>query len=188
MIVSMKILAFSASLRKDSRNTKLVRIAATVARKAGAEVDSIDLNGFLFPPYDHDLEISGQWPDNLEPLRAQLASHEALMIASPEYNYSMPGHFKNTFDWISRLRPVPWKGKIVLLMSASPGLAGGNRGLWALRVPFEACGAVVHPDMFSLGLADQAFHESGELKDAKSSERLGKTVTDFVGFATKLTR
>jgi hypothetical protein len=65
-------------------------------------------------------------------------------------------------------------------MSASPSLVGGNRGLWALRVPLEATGACLHPDMFSLPTAHQAFDESGALKDAKSAGRLEKTVGAFL--------
>ena len=111
----MRILAFAASLRKDSLNKKLINLAAHAAKSEETEVTMIDLNGFTLPPYDNDLEISGQFPGNAKLLGVQITTHDALMIASPEYNNSMAGHFKNTFDWISCLRPIPWKGKPVLL-------------------------------------------------------------------------
>jgi chromate reductase len=153
----MKILAVSASLRKESLNRKLVLLAAEIAA-------------------------------NLEPLRIQIAGHDALIISSPEYNFSMPGHFKNTFDWLSRAKPQPWKGKIVQLLSASPSLVGGNRGLWSLRIPFEGVGAVVHPDMFSLAAAHEAFDSRGKLTDSKAYERLTAAIDTFVTFAQALTR
>jgi chromate reductase, NAD(P)H dehydrogenase (quinone) len=182
----MKILAFTTSLRKDSLNNKLLRLAIDVAKAEGHEVMSISLEGFLLPSYDEDMETSGQTPKAAEELKTQIVNHEALMIASPEYNHSMPGHFKNTFDWISRYRPVPWRRKKVLLMSASPSLVGGYRGLSALRVPFEACGAFVFPEMFTLSSADEAFQSDGEFQDMKLQENLQSNVRNFLRFATQL--
>jgi NAD(P)H-dependent FMN reductase len=66
-------------------------------------------------------------------LRRRLGQADAFVISSPEYNFSMPGALKNVIDWVSRYGPQPFKGKHCLLMSASPSMAGGNRGLWALR-------------------------------------------------------
>ena len=68
----------------------------------------------------------------------------------------MPGTIKNLIDWASRFRPQPFDGRHGLLLSASPSLAGGNRGLWALRVPLEHLGARIFPDMFSLAMAHKA--------------------------------
>ena len=87
------------------------------------------------------------------------------MIASPEYNASMPGVLKNAIDWVSRFRPQPFNELHGLLMSASPSMVGGNRGLWALRVPFEHLGARIYPDMFSLAQAHKAFDGDGRLAD-----------------------
>ena len=81
------------------------------------------------------------------------------MIASPEYNASMPGVLKNAIDWTSRHRPQPFHARHALLLSASPSMLGGNRSLWALRVPLEHLGTRVYPDMFSLAQAHTAFDE-----------------------------
>ena len=108
------------------------------------------------------------------------------IIASPEYNFSYPGHFKNTFDWLSRYTPMPWRGRNLLLMSASISLVGGNRGLWHLRVPFEATGTVIYPDMFSLASAQNAFDEAGQLKDSAMADRFNNTIRQFLGFIKKL--
>ena len=77
----------------------------------------------------------------------------ALLLASPEYNFSMPGNLKNTIDWLSRIRPYVVRDRWALLLSASNGRVGGNRGLWHLRVPLESIGMMIFPDMFSLALA-----------------------------------
>jgi NAD(P)H-dependent FMN reductase len=83
----------------------------------------------------------------------------AFVISSPEYNASMPGGLKNSLDWVSRFSPQPFNEKHCPLLSASPSMVGGNRGLWALRMPLEHLGVRVYPDMFSLAQAHQAFGE-----------------------------
>ena len=80
---------------------------------------------------------------------------------------------------VSRARPQPFNGKQGLLLSASPSQAGGNRGLWALRVPLEHLGARIYPDMFSLAQAHQAFDSSGRLANAALQGRLEETITCF---------
>ena len=89
-----------------------------------------------------------------------------FQVASPEYNMSMPALVKNAIDWLSRTKPMPLRGKNALLLSASQGLVGGNRGLWALRVPLEVLGVHVYPDMFSLATAQNAFSEGGGINSA----------------------
>lgn len=84
------------------------------------------------------------------------------------------------------MNPIAWRGKPGLLLSASPSLVGGNRALWALRVPLEATGAFLHPDMFSLATADKAFDEYGGLVDAKLAARLDRTVAGFATTARAL--
>jgi NAD(P)H-dependent FMN reductase len=92
----------------------------------------------------------------------------------------MPGYLKNTIDWVSRFRPQPFNGKQGLLLSASPAMSGGNRGLWALRVPFEHLGARIYPDMFSLAQAHEGFNANGTLKDQMLAKRFDSTVTCFM--------
>ena len=102
------------------------------------------------------------------------------MIVSPEYNASMPGVLKNAIDWASRFRPQPFNGRQALLMSASPSMVGGNRGLWALRVPLEHLGARVYPDMFSLSQAHQAIGADGRITDATLQSRFESTIECFL--------
>lgn len=183
----MRILAFAASLRSGSSNRKLIRLAAEIARSEGAEVDLADFREFDMPLYDGDLESRSGLPDGARELARRVDAAEALMISIPEYNYSIPGTLKNAFDWVSRARPMPWRGRSVYLMSASPSPVGGIRGLWHARIPFEGCGALVFPDMFALPHAHLAFDEHGKLRDPKLAERLEKEVTGFVRLAEAVT-
>lgn len=111
-----------------------------------------------------------------------LISAAAIIIATPEYNGGIPGVLKNALDWASRAKPNPIDSKHILLLGASPGALGSVRGLWHTRVPFEALGAFVYPQMFGLAKAHEAFDEKGFLKDSKNQEQLTKLVQNFIKF------
>ena len=119
-------------------------------------------------------------PEGAAELQRRLLASDGFVIASPEYNGSMPGALKNLVDWVSRFRPQPWHGRHGLVMSASPSMVGGNRGAWALRVPLEHLGSRVYPDMFSLARAHEAFDSDGNLSDARLQERLASTLAGFI--------
>ena len=120
------------------------------------------------------------FPSGAEALREAIQQSDAFVISSPEYNFSIPGALKNSIDWVSRFSPQPLNEKHGLLMSASPSMAGGNRGLWALRVPFEHLGARLYPDMFSLARAHEAFDAEGRLSNAQLQERFENNVVNFM--------
>ncbi len=183
----MRALAFAASLRRASLNRKLITVAAEMARSAGAQVDLAEFREFEMPMYDGDLDASAGQPPGAAELRRRIEQAEAVIIAAPEYNYSIAGPLKNAIDWVSRARPMPWRGKSVLLVSASPSPAGGVRGLWQTRIPLEGCGALVFPDMFALSHADQAFDEHGRLRDTALEERLRRDVVGFLRLAEAVT-
>lgn len=179
----MRILAFAASLRAGSLNRRLIVRAGELARAAGADVDLAEMREFDMPLYDEDLDKHAGLPPGALELKKRLELADAVMLASPEYNYSIPGVLKNAIDWVSRARPMPWRGKSVYLLSASPSPMGGIRGLWQTRIPLEGCGALVFPDMFALAGADRALDERGRLRDAALAERLEREVTGFVRLA-----
>jgi NAD(P)H-dependent FMN reductase len=135
------------------------------------------------PLYHGDLDGNGGLPPGALALKDRVIAADAIIIATPEYNYSIAGPLKNAFDWVSRARPMPWRGKSVYLMSASPSPMGGIRGLWQTRIPFEGCGSLVFPDMFALSHAHEAFDENGKLRDANTFERLDKELSGFVRLA-----
>lgn len=135
---------------------------------------------FDMPPYDQDVHDDEGFPAGADAMRQALEANDAFVIASPEYNASMPGTVKNTIDWLSRFRPQPFNERQCMLLSASPSMAGGNRGLWSLRVPLEHLGSRVYPDMFSLAQAHQAFDEDGNLVSRELHARLDQTVVAFM--------
>jgi chromate reductase len=94
----------------------------------------------------------------------------------------MPGTIKNLIDWTSRFRPQPFDTRHGLLISASPSLAGGNRGLWALRMPLEHLGTRIFPDMFSLSMAHKAF-AGDEIADPALRTRFERNLQAFLSLA-----
>jgi NAD(P)H-dependent FMN reductase len=178
---TLKVLVFAASLRADSLNRKLAALAARIAGQHGAVVDLASIRDFDVPSYDGDVEAAGI-PAGAQELRRRLTGNDAFIIASPEYNGSMPGLLKNLIDWTSRFRPQPFDGRHGLLLSASPSLAGGNRGLWALRMPLEHLGTRVFPDMFSLAMAHKALAD-GDIADQALRGRFEKNLQAFLSLA-----
>jgi len=178
----LKLLVFGAALRADSLNKKLAALAARVAEKRGAVVDLASFREFDVPTYDGDAETASGIQAGAQELKLRLLANDAFVIACPEYNASMPGTIKNVIDWTSRFRPQPFDGLHGLLMSASPSMAGGNRGLWALRVPLEHLGARIFPDMFSLAMANKAF-AGDDLGDPGLRARFEKNVEAFLSLA-----
>src|SRR5215211_4791388 len=177
----LHVLIFGAALRQGSLNDRLAGLAQRVVEGRGATVDRGSMAEFDCPSYDGDVDSEGVIPEPAREFCRRLKAADAFMIASPEYNASMPGVLKNLIDWTSRMRPQPFNGKQGFLLSASPSMAGGNRGLWALRVPLEHLGSRVYPDMFSLAQAHEAFGENGRLENDLLQRRFDETVCFFRG-------
>jgi len=186
--LTVRLLAFAASLRRDSINRKLLGPAVELARAAGAQVDVAHYSEFEMPIFNADLQQASGFPAGAEALARRVRETDGMLIVSPEYNYSLPGTLKNAIDWVSRMRPMPLRGKSALLISASDSAAGGIRGLWQLRIPLEGLGVVVYPDMFWLPHALSAFDGSGALTDPKLAERLGGVVRGYLEMAGKLSK
>jgi len=176
----VRFLAFSGSLRAQSLNTRLAHLTAKVIREHGGTVDAATMADFDGPSYNQEAEAKGGLPPGPAEFCRRLEANDAFVIAAPEYNASMSGVLKNAIDWASRHRPQPFNGRHALLLSASPSMVGGNRGAWALRVPFEHLGARVYPDMFSLAQAHDAFDAEGQLANADIRVRLERTITGFM--------
>jgi chromate reductase, NAD(P)H dehydrogenase (quinone) len=179
-VTPLRVLVLSASLRAASLNTRLAKLAAEVIVSNGASVDFVSMKEFEAPSFDSDAEHAEGLPAGAERFRQRLESTDAFVISSPEYNASMPGVLKNAVDWVSRFSPQPFNERQGLLMSASPSMSGGNRGLWSLRIPFEHLGARMYPDMFSLSQAHQAFTEEGRLVDVELQRRFDATIKGFM--------
>lgn len=175
----LRFLVLSASLRSGSYNTRLARLAADVLEGRGATIDRAAMSDFDGPSFNEDAQRERGFPAGAESFRERLLANDAFVIASPEYNFSMPGLLKNAIDWVSRYRPQPFNEKQAMLMSASPSMVGGNRGLWSLRIPLEHLGARVYPDMFSLAKAHEAFDAAGRLADERLQVRFEDTLAKF---------
>lgn len=176
----ISFLVFSASLRAASINSRLARLAADVIEAHGGTVDFGFMNEFDVPSYDQDVQDSEGFPSGAQALYDRLIKTDAFVIASPEYNASFPGALKNLIDWVSRYRPQPFNARQGMLMSASPSMSGGNRGLWSLRVPLEHLGARIYPDMFSLAQAQQAFDGQGRIANEQLRARFEATIVAFM--------
>lgn len=179
----LRILVVPASSRAESLNIKLASLAADVITKRGAIANLKSISEFDCPSYNGDVEKKSGIPEGAMRFKNSILDNDAFIIASPEYNGSMPGHLKNIIDWVSRFRPQPFNERHALLMSASPSMAGGNRGLWTLRIPLEHLGTRVYPDMFSLASAHQAFTPENQLSNEVLAKRFEANLDAFMSLA-----
>lgn len=182
--MTVKLLSIAASTRTGSHNARLVTLAARAAEGAGATVTTLDYAGCDAPIYHGDHK--GPLPKGAVILSEAIAAHDGLLLASPEYNWSIPGGLKNLIDWLSVDRSAPLKGRTALLMCASPSTRGGISGLQHLQVPLEVLGMWVYPQLIGIGDAANQITDSGIAK-AKDQNHLVECVNDFVR-ATKALR
>ncbi len=186
-----KILAFAGSTRIDSFNKKLVKIAALGAREEGADVTIIDLRDFQMPTYDEDLERQEGLPTSARKLKDLMLAHQGLLVSSPEYNSSISGVLKNTIDWTSRQSDgkIPldcFKDKVAGLMSASPGVLGGLRGLVHVRAILENIGVLVIPNQVAISKAHEAFNLDDTMKDTKQEQQIKNIGANLTQMLLKL--
>ncbi len=198
--LSDSILIFAGSTRVQSFNRKLAKEAARLVREAGARPTYIELQELNIPLYNADLETRGT-PRDVIRLKEFMYSHAGWIIASPEYNGSYTALLKNTLDWASSPAKVgpecsedtaenwksglkPFAGKVVGLMSASPGALGGLRSLDHLAPLLRNLQCWLTPQQFALNKASDAFDAQGQIKDPNTVQRV-KTVVDQVIFGAQ---
>ncbi len=183
----MRVFVMAASLRRRSYNKTLAAIAAEAARAAGADVELADFGSFAMPLYDGDVEASGDIPEGARALSSKIKMADAIILATPEYNNSVPGPLKNAIDWLSREKPYPTVGKPILLIAASSGRGAGLQGMSATRIPLSYVGAHVYPTTFGVGSAATAFSEDRRtLKDSDLQNRLQALVAEFLRTAARI--
>jgi chromate reductase, NAD(P)H dehydrogenase (quinone) len=185
-----KLLVFAGSTRLNSFNRRLAHVAATLARASGAEVTHIELADFDIPMYNADLEARGTPPDVLR-LKQLMLEHPAWIICSPEYNGSYTALLKNTIDWASSpVKSDPawqdglkaFRGKVVGMLSASPGALGGLRSQSHLVPLLLNMQCWIAPKAFALSRAGAAFDAQGQLIDEAQRGQV-QAVIDQVLFA-----
>lgn len=166
-----KLLVFAGSMRKASFNRKLAQATAELAKSSGAAVTLIELADFDVPMYNADLEADGT-PADVMKLKQLMFEHPAWVVCSPEYNGSYTALLKNTMDWVSSpVKSDPlWQngnksfaGKVVGVLSASPGALGGMRSQSHLAPLLMNLQCWVAPTAFALGHAGDAFDADGAL-------------------------
>jgi chromate reductase len=180
----IRLLGFAGSLRVGSYNRGLLRAALDVLPD-GTTLDIFDLNGI--PPYNMDLETE-RWPESVMALKDEIAGVDALLIATPEHNYSFPGVLKNTIDWVSRpFDDSPFEGKPVALMGASTSRFGTSRAQAAIRPVLAAvnCHVMVTPELF-VPLSRDKFDADGNLADEKIRARVGVLLEALVKWTKRL--
>lgn len=188
------LLVFAGSTRAGSWNRKLAREAADLARAAGAAVTHIELADFELPIYNADLEARGT-PDAAIRLKELFHAHPGWIICSPEYNGSYTALLKNTLDWVSS--PVkghpewssgtrPFEGKVVGLLSTSPGALGGLRSLSHLTPLLANLACWVAPQQFALSRAADAFDAGGHLADEGNRARVRAVVEQVLWASRRL--
>ena len=191
----MKLLIFAGSTRAQSFNRRLAKVAAGLARQAGAEVTLLELSSLNIPLYNADLEALGTPPDVIR-LKEILLEHPGWIICSPEYNGSYTALLKNTLDWASSpvkgappwgLGSEPFAGKVVGLLAASPGALGGLRSLQHLTPLLSNLQCWVAPQQFALGQAGIAFDAEGQLTNDKQRASVGSVVKQVLWAAERLT-
>jgi chromate reductase, NAD(P)H dehydrogenase (quinone) len=188
MAKSPRVLAFSGSARRESLNRKFLAVAVGAARAAGAEVTLVDPAEITLPLYDGDLEDSAGMPANATKLIGLLASHGALLIASPEYNSMITPLLKNTLDWCSRADANPFEGKVAAVISASPGMYGGVRSLQLAQQLLLKLGCIVVPGQCVLPHAHKAFDADGRLTDARALKSAQEMAAKLVRTAERQAR
>ena len=179
----VKILGFAGSLRKGSYNRSLLRTASEQAPE-GTAVEIFDLEGI--PIFNQDLEAS--MPPRVNDFKAKIKAADALLIVTPEHNFSVPGMLKNAIDWASRPpRDNSFAGKPVAIMSASTGMLGGSRAQYHLRqmCVFLDMHPVNKPEVF-VTFAGQKFDEEGRLTDEKTLEFIKALMSSLAAWTERL--
>jgi chromate reductase, NAD(P)H dehydrogenase (quinone) len=178
----MRVLGISGSLRVGSLNTALIRAAATMLPPEAELVIYDDLA--RLPPYSEETDVEPP-PADVERFRSAVASADAVLIATPEYNGSLPGQLKNALDWGSRPRgTAPFEGKPVAVVGASPGLFGA---VWAqadTRRILGVMGAKVLERELPVSQAKDRFDADGHLVDDEIAGALEEIVRDLLPIPT----
>ncbi len=175
--MSAKLLAIAASTRADSLNKRLLAVAVAQARAAGASVTEFDYAQCDVPVYKG--ETGTDIPPGARVLSDALATHDGLLLACPEYNWSIPGGLKNLIDWLSIDPFNPFKGRAALLLCASPSVRGGILGLNQLSLPLSHLGMHVYPHLIAIGDAENQLTAEG-ISNPKDAEFLQHCIADFV--------
>lgn len=182
---ALKILAFAGSSREGSYNQMLIKSIMGVAPQQNWTY--VDLRALELPIYDGDLEAQGT-PEGANKFKEMIRSHDAIIIATPEYNGGFPALIKNALDWASRRgkdEASCYSNKIAAIAATSPGRLGGIRVLPKLRAQLQDLGVTVIPNQVAVASASKAW-ENGQLVDERAQRSIDSLVADLVQMGTAL--
>lgn len=168
---NLNILALAGSMRTESFNRKALQIAKKIVSELNINIIELDLKTLDLPLFNEDLRING-FPESVNKLKDAIAAADVLVIATPEYNHSIPGVLKNLIDWASDITN-PFEGKVAAIFGASNGLVGTLRSQIHLRQVLAALNVelVPQPQVF-IRSAREAFLPDGSLADKKIEQQL----------------
>jgi chromate reductase len=177
------VLGFAGSLRKNSYNKALLRVAAELM-PSGVELETFDLEGI--PLFNQDFETHP--PNIVNEFKTRIREADAILIATPEYNYSIPGVLKNAIDWASRpYGDNAFDGKPVAIMGASIGALGTARAQYHLRQCFVTLNMYpINDPEVMVTYAREKFDENGRLKDQRTREQITELLQNLVAWTAKL--
>jgi len=180
----LSVLAIGGSLRRDSFNRRVLQAAPALALPA-LQISVYDDLASV-PLFSEDLEVP-RAPAAVERLRHAVASADGMVIATPEYNQSLPGVVKNMIDWLSRGEPVAVEDKPVAILGVTPGAWGTRIAQSQLRHALTACGAIVMPvPQLYLRSAAELFDADGQLIDARTRDSLAAFLAAFAAWVHKV--
>lgn len=183
MTETIRVLGISGSLRRDSWNTLLLRAAQKLA-PAGMTIEIASIREIPF--YDGDVEAVGM-PAEVTALRERIRAADAVLIASPEYNASIPGVLKNALDWISRPPAQPMDGKPIAIFGASPGATGTIRGQAHLRQTLaNVNGLVLVQPVVAVGLAPERLGADATITDEATRKFVVTMLTKLADWTRRL--
>jgi chromate reductase, NAD(P)H dehydrogenase (quinone) len=182
----LDVLVICGSLRKGSYNAALARMLPALV-PAGMSLRTAPSFATL-PIYDHDIQTASGFPAEANAWADAIRSADALIIVTPEYNWSIPGGLKNAIDWVSRMKDQPFKDKPVALQSAAGGILGGSRAQYHLRQCLTSVDAILfgRPEVI-VTFAPQKFDEKTlELKDPTAIDLIKQQLAGFEKFARRV--
>jgi len=185
MNTPLTILGIAGSLRKASYNQAALRAAQELTPE-GAKTEIFDLDGI--PPFNQDQENPA--PAAVAQFKARIRAADAILIATPEYNYSIPGVLKNAIDWASRpYGDSAWEGKPAAILGASPAANGTARAQYHLRQVFVYLNIhTLNKPEVMIGNVHQLFDQAGNLTDEKTKKNIRELVESLVKYTHQLER
>lgn len=186
MADKLKIVGICGSLRKGSYNKKLLRLILTELENRGAEVEELFFEDF--PLYSKDIEEKGI-PSQVEKFKDKIAGADGLVYAIPEYNWSIPGAFKNALDWASRPGadiPRVFGGKVVMQAGTSDGVRATVRVQQHMLNVLQTFKMIVLPSQILIANNTEAFDENGNLINEGDRKQVESTCDKFIELLRKM--